>query len=137
MYFLIYISIATRPFSTEELVDLLEHARKNNLRANITGMLLYKNGNFMQVLEGEEKAVRALSAKIARDPRHHKMMTLLEGETQEREFPEWSMGFNNLEMPEAAEHPGFSEFMNTDLADDAFTINPTRAQRLLRIFKRT
>lgn len=137
MYFLIYVSIATTPFSTGELVDLLEHARKNNLRAGVTGMLLYKNGNFMQVLEGEEKTVRALSAKIARDPRHQKMITLLEGTTEEREFSEWSMGFNNLDMPDASEIPGFTEFMNEDFLDEAFAKNPTRAQRLLRIFKRT
>ena len=72
---------------------LLEHARRNNEKAGVTGMLLYKDGNFMQVLEGEERVVQALSAKIGRDPRHEKMVTLLEGPLAEREFSDWSMGF--------------------------------------------
>lgn len=137
MISLVYVSIATKPFTAAELLDLLDHARRNNLNSAITGMLLYKEGNFMQVLEGDEKAVKAVSAKIARDPRHHKMITLLEVQIPEREFPDWSMGFNDLDAPLSDEIPGYSEFMNTPLTADAFSENPTRAQRLLRVFKRT
>ena len=137
MISLIYVSIATNPFSGPELIELLEHARRNNKKADVTGMLLYKDGNFMQVLEGEEKTVRALCAKIGRDPRHHKMITLLEVPLTEREFHDWSMGFSNLEAPQAASAPGYSEFLNTPLTADAFAENPSGAQRLLRVFKRT
>ena len=118
-------------------MDLLEHARRNNERAGVTGMLLYKDGKFLQVLEGEERVVQALATMISCDPRHHQMVTLLEGLVAEREFAEWTMGFCNLDAPEASHVEGYSEFMNTPLTEDAFSENPTRAQRLLRIFKRT
>ena len=91
----------------------------------------------MQALEGDEKTVRALCAKIGRDPRHHKMITLLEIPLAAREFPDWSMGFSDLEAPEAADLPGYSEFMNAPLTAEEFAQSPTRAQRLLRSFKRT
>ena len=97
MYFLIYVSVAEKPFSSTELLDLLEHARRNNEKAHVTGMLLYKEGNFLQVLEGEERVVKALSAKISRDPRHSKVITMLEGPLVQREFSDWSMGFSNLD----------------------------------------
>ncbi len=58
MFFLVYVSSAVRPFSRVDLDDLLATSRANNARVGITGMLLYKDGNFMQVLEGDEEAVR-------------------------------------------------------------------------------
>lgn len=137
MFFHIYVSIAKAPFTDQELIDLLEHSRANNEKVGVTGMLLYKDGNFMQVLEGEEHAVRTLTEKIGRDPRHHKMIMLLEGSAESREFAGWWMGFNNLETPEASVLSGYSEFMNTPLTAGDFTESPTRAQRLLRIFRRT
>ncbi len=137
MHFLIYVSIAEKPFTSAELLDLLEHARRNNEKAHVTGMLLYKEGNFMQVLEGEERVVKALAAKISRDPRHSKMITMLEGPLPQREFPEWSMGFADLDAVEASATPGYSEFMNTALTVEAFAGRPTRAQRLLAAFKRS
>jgi hypothetical protein len=137
MHFLIYVSIATKPFSGDELVALLERWRDSNARAEVTGMLLYKDGNFMQVIEGEAATVRALFTKISADPRHHKITTLLDDSTAERQFADWSMGFADLDAPQASGVPGYSEFMNTALTADAFAVNPTRAQKLLRIFKRT
>lgn len=135
MYFLIYASIATKRFAGPELVELLAQARRNNLRLQITGMLLYKEGTFLQVLEGEEKTVKSLCAKISGDPRHHKMVTLLEGTAEAREFADWSMGFCNLDGLEATGLPGYSEFMNVPFTADALGSNPSRAQKLLRLFK--
>lgn len=135
MFSLIYVSVATQPFSTAELVTLLEQARRNNSKSDITGMLLYKDGNFLQVLEGDEKKVGALQHRISRDPRHHKMFTLAQGTCAAREFPDWSMGFSNLDAPEVATVAGYSEFMNVPLTEETFSRSPSRAQRLLRVFK--
>ncbi len=137
MYFLIYVSIASKRYEWDELLGFLQEWRRNNEKLGLTGMLLYKDGKFMQVLEGEEEKVKILSVKIGRDPRHRKLTLLLEGAATNREFPDWSMGFSDLDAPEAASVLGYSEFMNTPLTADAFSTNPTRAQRLLRIFKRT
>ncbi len=136
MYFLIYFSVATRPFTPEELVDLLEVSRKNNTAAKITGMLLYKDEKFMQLLEGEEGAVARVFEKISRDRRHRSVTVLLEGEAPERAFSVWSMGFENLDTAAAQALPGYSEYLYRPLTADAFP-NPSEAQRMLRIFKRT
>jgi len=76
-------------------------------------MLLYKDGNFMQAIEGDEDVVRALHARIALDPRHRGLITLLEGSVPERQFPDWSMGFQNLDAGDAQSVPGYSQFLNT------------------------
>jgi Sensors of blue-light using FAD len=136
MFFLVYVSSAVKPFLQSELLDLLAKSRENNARLGITGMLLYKDGNFMQALEGEEGAVQALYARIGRDPRHRGLLTLLQGPLEERQFPEWSMGFRDLNAADVLSTPGYSEFLNTPLMGKEFSSDPTRCQKLLLTFKR-
>lgn len=136
MFFMVYVSSAVNLFSPNELVDLLAKSRQNNKERGITGMLLYKDGNFMQVLEGEESAVRTLHAKIQNDPRHRGLITLLQGYQEARQFPNWSMGFRDLASPEVQSLAGYNEFLNTSLTGAEFSDDPTRCQRLLLSFKK-
>jgi hypothetical protein len=135
-FFLIYVSIANEPFSDADLVELLNVSRRNNELSGITGMLLYKDRRFLQILEGDEHAVRETYERILRDPRHRDAVTLLEGERSEREFDEWSMAFKHLDDEAVRATPGFSSFFETKLAPGEFAANPSRAQQLLRIFRR-
>jgi hypothetical protein len=112
MFFLVYVSSATRPFSGKDLRVLLETCRKNNAELGVTGMLLYKDGNIMQVIEGVEGAMRELYEKIAADPRHGGEITLQQGFAEGRQFPHWSMGFRDLDSPEAHADPAYNEFLN-------------------------
>ena len=137
MHYDLYVSSATRPFSKAELVELLERSRLNNTRLGLTGMLLYKDGNFMQVLEGEESETQRLMAAIERDPRHTGFVRLIRGETEDRQFPDWSMGFRDLSSPDVSSLEGYSEFLNTPLTGAEFAADPSKAQRLLLMFKRT
>jgi Sensors of blue-light using FAD len=136
MFFTVYSSSAVKLFSQAELLDLLAQSRENNTSLGITGMLLYKDGNFMQVLEGEEETVQALVAKIARDPRHRGIITLLRGPLEERQFPDWSMGFRDLNSAEVLSMPGYNEFLNTPLTGEEFSADSTRCQKLLLMFKK-
>jgi hypothetical protein len=108
MYHLVYISYAGHPFSDLELIDLLQKARDNNTRAQVTGILLYAQRRFIQVLEGSETAVRGLFERIAEDPRHRKVTVVLEGTHQHRMFETWSMGFKSLTDFHFKEMSGFT-----------------------------
>ena len=136
LYFLIYVSIASDELGSEELLDLLRISRENNLRDDITGLLLYKERRFMQLLEGPETAVCATYARITRDARHHDATVLLEGETNERDFVDWTMGFHDLDDEVARSTPGFSPFLATKFSVFEFASDPSRAHQLLRIFRR-
>ena len=136
MISLIYVSSSAAPFSQTDLVALLETARRNNALIDVTGMLLYKDGNFMQAIEGEDATIHELHAKIERDPRHQGLITLLKRPIQERQFSNWSMGFRNLLDPAVHTLPGYDEFLNTPLSGAEFSANPSRAQKLLLTFKR-
>lgn len=116
MLSLVYVSAATAPFSPAELDALLATSRRNNSRDGISGILIYRDGDFLQVLEGPEPAVRSAYARIARDPRHMRIMMLDESRIEARAFGEWSMGFRRLGAADCPE--GFVDFFNrtTNLA---------------------
>jgi len=137
MFSLVYVSIACVPFSNPQLIDLLEKSRVNNEALGITGMLLYKGGRFLQAMEGEEDSVKFLQAKIADDTRHRDLTVLLEGPIAHREFPDWSMGFANLNLPEILSIPGYTPFLNTPLAREHFASFPAASKELLFLFKKS
>jgi hypothetical protein len=136
MFRMAYVSTASKLFDSDELRLLLKQARENNNRDGITGMLLYKNGQFMQVLEGSAEAVTATFSRISRDPRHRKVKVLLNGAVQERRFSSWSMAFRDLSLPDHQEVPGFSEFLNTPLTGKEFDGDPEQCENLLLLFKK-
>jgi hypothetical protein len=136
MYRLIYVSSAIALFSEQELADLLERSRRNNRALGITGLLLYKEGNFMQCLEGPEEAVCTLTAKIKSDPRHRGMLVLLKGQHTQPEFSEWAMGFKRLDAATVLEAPGYSDFLDLPLISEQFHLNPSKSLKLLLSFKR-
>jgi len=133
---LIYISTSTNSPSETELVDLLERARSRNLRRNITGMLLYSNSTYLQVLEGEAKDVLGLYDAICIDPRNEGNVILRESEIPVRDFPGWSMGFENLESCSADKLPGFVEVFGGRLDKSVAVNNKTNAIRLLMNFSK-
>ena len=94
----LYFSSAVDALSAEDLDLLLAQAQQNNQSKNITGMLLYAEGAFFQVLEGPDDTVRALLATLEQDPRHTGMITMHERAITKRDFPDWSMGYKRTEQ---------------------------------------
>lgn len=92
---LLYVSNTSRDFSSAELAEIVTASRLNNAARDITGVLLYCDGGFLQVLEGDDAAVSALYGKIARDPRHWNSAILLDRQAP-RVFESWSMGFKKV-----------------------------------------
>jgi hypothetical protein len=136
MFQLVYASSALRPFSEPELRTLLRKARQNNVKLGVTGMLLYKGGNFLQALEGEQEVVTTLLTSIESDPRHRGVLVLLRRTSEQRDFPDWSMGFRNLANQDAGNMPGYSDFMNTSLTGAELSQDPNRCMKLLLLFKK-
>lgn len=132
---LVYVSFAPHQMSADELRSILEVSRDNNAPRNITGMLLYRNGFFIQALEGEEEVVMPLYDKIQRDPRHDRVMTVYKGKITERTFKDWSMGFYNLDDVDFSKMPGYHDLSEKNFTTEYFSENPSRARDLLMTFK--
>ena len=99
MYRIVYTSTARKMMTDRDLQKILRPARTNNAANLITGMLIYHDGCFMQVLEGEQAAVEACFAKVCKDSRHDNIITLSSETIVSRIFTDWWMtyqDFNNL-----------------------------------------
>lgn len=133
MHQLVYISSASRKFTAPQLVELLELSRERNLACGVTGLLLFINGNFIQLLEGEKEAVHATFARIQADERHRGVNTLWDAPCEHRDFPDWTMGFETLEGPSATGIPGYSDFLSKETKQSE---KDSAALQLLSFFKR-
>ena len=136
MFHVVYVSSSTQTFAQSDLQTLLQKARDKNTQLDLTGMLLYKDGNFMQVLEGEEEVVTELVEIIKHDTRHKGVLELLRGTSEQRMFPNWSMGYRDLADKEVVKTLGYSDFMNTPLTGTEFSQDPNRCMKLLLLFKK-
>ena len=89
---IVYISAATSDFREDDLDAMLATARRNNGASGITGMLLYAEGAFIQVLEGETEALDTTMERIRRNPLHRHILEIHRAEISERSFSGWAMG---------------------------------------------
>ncbi|MDO9017261.1 MAG: BLUF domain-containing protein [Deltaproteobacteria bacterium] len=133
--FMVYGSASVGQMDERALLDLLQQCRDNNARLGITGLLLHRNGNFLQVLEGPPDVIRSLYHRIRVDARHRGCFTLSEGTLSERMFPTWSMAFRRaaqLSDEDRAEVEGWMEE-----APQVVGRHPARAVgTLLAVFQR-
>ena len=135
LYHLGYVSTEAVKFSEEALLALLGEVRNANVDRDVTGLLLYREGSFFQVLEGRESAVMATFHDIEGDPRHKEIRILFNGETDAREFADWQMGFLNLDGVDVGTLSGFSDFMIRDAHPQEFLENLSRGKRLALMFR--
>ncbi|MEM1054374.1 MAG: BLUF domain-containing protein [Bacteroidota bacterium] len=127
---LVYASSSPWPLSREDIAAILHVSRSNNARDGLTGVLLYADGSFMQVLEGPPDAVAATYQRIHRDPRHGDVLHMLEQRVEQRSFPEWTMGLVR---------PDDLSTEDRSAVNTVFELthpSPDRARRLLSTFRR-
>ena len=108
-YQIIYSSEASMPMQTDDLEEVLQQARANNASRGITGALIYVDGAFLQILEGESAAVQALMAQISKDVRHEAVTVLKEGVVPAAVFADWKMAYVSATREQVAKWAGLSE----------------------------
>jgi len=114
MHQLLYVSNAVELMSRQELEVLLDQAKANNKALNITGMLVYHDGTFIQILEGEEQQVKSLFEEVKKDPRHDNVILIEEMPVQKRAFASWDMAFRQLSTAELKDYPVIDRLLNKD-----------------------
>ena len=104
MISIIYVSSAVPQFSESTLQDLVELCQATNERLAVTGVLIYSDGNCMQVIEGPDLATHALYDRIKRDSRHCDVTTINVQPLEERQFQGWSMAYNIIPPRHLRDH---------------------------------
>jgi hypothetical protein len=114
MYFLIYSSYVVPGLKEEELKSLLVQARERNKEHLVTGMLLYFDGKFLQLIEGEKQTIKQLYHNITKDKRHSNIVLLKDGDIDVPYFPDWSMGYRTVQSHELVDEEGFKNLNSPD-----------------------
>lgn len=135
LYNLAYVSTETRHMETSDLLKLLDGARKFNESAKLTGLLIYKEDSFFQILEGKRETVLALFDRISKDPRHGNVDVLMSEPVDARSFEEWSMAFVDLDNVDLSLLKGYSTFLADDPKPRDFLVSLTRGRKLAALFK--
>ncbi len=118
------------PEQVEAGVDaILAVSRGNNAPVGVGGVLLFNNGCFLQVLEGNYANVSATFERIQRDLRHDKVIVLDAGYPAGRLFTDWSMAFVGLNAEDTARYrslslnfSNMSSFANDDVLSQLHTL---------------
>jgi hypothetical protein len=95
----IYLSIAPSTLSEHDTVQFLTEARTVNRKNDVSGMMLHTDRRLLLLLEGEAASVDFACSTIFSDKRDYQM--LLRESIAEREFPEWTLGFETVASAEA------------------------------------
>ena len=130
---LIYLSRSVRPMTEADLDAITRGSAINNPREELTGILLYVGGNFLQLLEGPSKNVSRRFETISKDDRHRDCKIIHFAPTQYRLFPEWSMRVVNLAQWSPAAKSEFVEIIRD--AESPRTASLSRIYTFLESFQ--
>jgi len=103
------MSTAVGVLRAEELDRIYLRANSANAGAGITGLMLFYEGVFLQVLEGPAAGIASLMERLRRDRRHSGLVVLEQGHAAERSFAGTPMHFIAARNLSAGEKHAFSE----------------------------
>ena len=135
LFSLLCMSTAQILFTPARMEELLTQSRRNTARDEVTGLLIFRDGTFMQLLEGTREVIETRFRKIKADERHYAVVTLFEGPITERYFPTWSMDYRNLRDPEVRKLQALKDFDTEAFNSGEFATDPSLAVHLLKIFQ--
>jgi inorganic pyrophosphatase len=134
---LLYISFSDI-LTEDTILDILEHSQKNNAQLGLTGMLLYSDGIFCQLLEGDPDNVGFLFNKISKDDRHSHISVILDQNVPERLFAQWEIAFKQFKDEEQPNIEGWSDYLqNPNTALNTMQSNANIILSYLETFKQT
>jgi hypothetical protein len=95
---LVYVSDRSASCTQDQIEAILTSCRKNNPPLNITGILLYSDTRFIQLVEGEAMMIKSLYETIKADSRHSNIMMISFNPIKQKTFPNWHMGAKKLSL---------------------------------------
>lgn len=129
-YQLIYSSFSSMPMQLDDLEDILEDAQYNNETDGITGALVYVDGHFLQILEGERGRVEQLMRRIAKDLRHETVVVLQQGDVAAPAFPDWTMAYVSATPEQIAQWAGLEVVTALPEVWESMRHNPERTRQV-------
>lgn len=98
---ILFRSLATVAPWPSTMLDIVRATEHNNSASGTTGMLVFSNTGYLQLLEAPAAALDATWARIAADTRH-RVSWQVRGESQARRFPGLPLGYFDADREHAA-----------------------------------
>ncbi len=127
----VYTSAAIQPMPKSKLYKILVDSRVRNKLADVTGLLVYVDGKFLQVLEGAEAVVSTLLEKISKDLRHNDVKVVYKAVIEKRTFNAWQMAYVSPSPKELATWAGLSNTTTLETTLKALESEPSRFPSVL------
>ncbi|HTT13913.1 MAG TPA: BLUF domain-containing protein [Burkholderiaceae bacterium] len=131
VYQMIYSSQANTPMSIVDLEEILVDARTGNEKRNVTGALVYIEGVFLQILEGEKETLQRLMKSIAADTRHSRVTVFHEGDADGPLFSNWRMAYVGATPEQMAAWAGLEGAASITSILQGIQRDPQRRSRLI------
>ena len=131
LYRMIYSSEASEHMSPSDLVKILDDARVGNEARNVTGVLVYVDGLFCQVLEGERDVLEDLTENIRCDTRHKSMKLFHRSEIRQRTFDDWRMAYLDTSTAEMSRWAGLDGTVTIDQLLERLHSDAARIPKIL------
>lgn len=133
LHSLIYSSLADPQTDNDSMQALLRNSRFNNKRQNITGLLLFHKGAFLQVLEGDRRVICNLfEKKLMRDTRHKSVTLFHDEQITTRRFRHWHLAYSDLKEPAPMVSASYTELLKQGRSLFELTNNTQTALDLVR-----
>jgi len=128
---IMYSSQATEPMTVTGLEAILTDARTGNEARDVTGALVYVDGVFFQIIEGDKDVVHKLMASIASDSRHHSVKIFYDAEVAARAFESWSMAYLSATAEQMSKWAGLPGTATVEELLTDINRGPHRVPRIL------
>ncbi|MBQ4804936.1 BLUF domain-containing protein [Aquimarina sp. MMG015] len=116
-----YVSTASRFLTNSDINELFEFVKINNNSLNITGILMYSDGNFFQILEGEKTLIKDLFQNILADSRHYDVIKIFDHEMIQPSFSKYNSSFTTINRK--SEHLELKSFLEKERTNNPETFN--------------
>ena len=132
---LVYVSNRKPTCTAAEIDKILESCKKNNPPLDITGVLLYSDTKFIQLVEGESKVIMSLYDKIKTDDRHSNTMMISYNPIKEKSFPSWHMGSKKMSGNEVEFNTNISS-ADKEIFENLINGKEENGQKVLNLLKK-
>ncbi|WP_108801877.1 BLUF domain-containing protein [Aquimarina sp. Aq107] len=114
-----YVSTANRLLTNADINELLDFVKVKNNSLNITGILMYSDGNFFQILEGEKTIIKELFKKILLDSMHYDVIKIFDHEMEKPSFSAYNSSFSTINR--RSEHSELQQFLEKEKSNNPET----------------
>lgn len=134
---LTYISHSKRKLTEDMRMQLMRECQVRNAHNDVSGLLLYQEGYFLQYIEGQPDMIRMVFQRIMQDTRHENVELISEEVLMQRRFPLWTMFFRDYDFVYPHIRQDYAELTSLAKVIEALENEPNLQKTMFDFLKNT